>query len=132
MAPPSYNVPAIDGSTAQSAQEFSTLGFHSPGFCFRYFVVISKQMQNTMNHEFRQTILHGHAGRQAFFRCCFQGNDNIPQQFRIDFGKCPLPHGKRDDIGGSFPLKIVLVQNSDLGIIKEKNGKFAIRTAQGV
>jgi len=84
-----------------------------------------------MHHQLPQTTLHGHSRRESLFLCCFKGDDNITQQIRGNFGKRPLSHGKRDNIGRPLPLKIRLVQNSDLWIIKKKDGKFAIRTAQG-
>ena len=95
-------------------------------------MVEAEQVQDAVNQKFIEAQLRVHARRQGLFGACVHGYDDVPQQLWMDIGMLTLPHGKRDDIGGTLVLKVHFVEAGDLRIIDQHQRQFAVRTAQGV
>lgn len=95
-------------------------------------MIVSNQVQNTMNQKLIETVFEWHSGLGGFPMGGIGGDYHVPKQIRADFGKRAFLHGKRDDIGWTDVIQIGLVEFGYSWIIYDKNGQLGIRVAQGV
>ena len=112
-------------------QQLPALLLHPAGFFFGIFMVIAKQMQDTVNQQFIKSALHAQAGILRFLSSRIHRYYHIAQKMGGQVGKFALAHGKCDDIRWSLAVKIFLVEGFDLRVIHYKDGNFAVRKVQG-
>jgi len=95
-------------------------------------MVIAKEMKNAVNQKLREPFLRLNACHLPLSLSGFNGDDHITKKLRRHRGKLTLLHGKGDHIRGAASIEIFFVEYRYLGIISDEDGKFAIRTTQGV
>ena len=114
------NIPLIQYSNIPAfPEEFFLFDGHLLASLPCSFMVISKKVKNTVDH---QEGNHSRMVKTKSIRlaiCCLYRNDQITQKVRLENRKLALPHREGDDIGGFFPVKVSPIQFLNLDIINQ-------------
>ena len=112
--------------------QFPAFLLHLFGICRSRHVIIPEQMQNTVYEELRETFPEVDAGVAGLPHRGVCRYDHVTEELGGDPGEPALLHGKRDDVGWPLAVQILPVQLCYGGVVNDKYGEFAVRTAQGV
>ena len=80
-------------------------------------MVVAEQMQGTMDEEVRQLFGQRVLAGIGLALSGLRGNDDIPQQLRMEMRKRPLPHGKGENVRRPIDAAILSIEPPDLGVI---------------
>jgi len=89
--------------------EFSLLRLHFLPLGARALMVMAHKVKDAVNHQEKNFFLWLPVNSCGLTLGCFCRDDHISQNPGLERPGPPGTHGKRDDIGGTIPVKILTV-----------------------
>ena len=94
-------------------------------------MVVTEQMQRTMDEKARQLFGQGMAVGSGLTQSRLSGQHHITQDLGVELGKRPFAHRKSQHICGAIDAPIVHVQPVHPGVIDNQHAKVTALTVEG-
>lgn len=111
--------------------QFTLFGTHQSGVRAGDFMVVTEQVQRTMDEEARQLFGQRVAARTRLAESGFSRNDHIPQELRVQMRQGSFAHGKGEDVGGTSDAAIVSIQPVHPGVVDDEHAQLTVLTFEG-
>ena len=118
--------------TPQMPEEFIFFFSHRLFVASRTFVIVSRQVKETVYHEKKKSVFEGNSRFTGVPGRRVDGNDNVPQGKRVTEVAHIFRYRKGKDVGRTVPLEIEAIEGSNLLVTHEGERELTLFQGQGV
>jgi len=93
-------------------------------------MIVTQQMKNAMDKKKINLLLEGKISSRGVSLRCFQRNNDIAHDFRIDVAVFSFLHGKGYNVRGLVSAQVVMIQPLNGFVIREDDAYFFICTVE--